>query len=54
MAYIASERGLSESSDWYGTSPTMTVHIPIYISSEITRDVIMAKGTDRAVGVFAS
>ena len=54
MAYIATVRGSSTFSDVYRTSPIMTVHIPIYISSEITRDVIMAKGTDRAVGVFAS
>jgi hypothetical protein len=29
MAYIARERGLSDSNDLYGRSPTMTVHIPI-------------------------
>ena len=54
MTYIATKRGSSEFSNLYGTSPTMTVHIPIYISSEITTDAIVAKGTDRPVDLFAS
>jgi len=54
VVYTATERGLSESSNLYGTSPTMTVDIPIKISNEINTDPMRAKGIDRDVGVFAS
>jgi hypothetical protein len=54
LTYIATESGLSESSKLYGTSPTMTVHIPIKMSNEIIVDPIVAKGIDRAIGGLAS
>lgn len=54
MAYMASASGLSESSNVYGASPTVTVHIPIKIRNEIIVDDMVAIATDFPVGGLAS
>ena len=46
--------GSSDSSCLYGTSPTMTVHIPIKMSEEMITDATVAKAIGRAIGGLAS
>jgi hypothetical protein len=48
------DNGVPDSNDLYGTSPTITVHIPMKIPDEITTDAIVAKAIGRAIGVPVS